>query len=166
MDPSGGAGSGVRRRPCGSEGSVSERADEDSDTGPMRDFTRWRRCTVCRSRYEPAASAVRNQKVCGRAACRRQRRNQVARRRREREIREYRVDERERQARCRAKRERDGKEGGMSRASLPRQVVSIEQVVLEKWDRLMSVSRASLRREIRMALEDSAQIVGQESAGP
>lgn len=138
---------------------------QGADTGPMKDESRWRRrCTTCRGWYEPVASAARRQKVCGRATCRRQRRNQVARWRREREIREYRVDERERQARCRAKRRKDGKERVVSRASLPAQVVAIEQVVLEKWDRLVSVSRASLRREIRMALEVATQIVGQESA--
>lgn len=126
-----------------------------------------RRCVVCRGWYEPAACAVHNQKVCGSATCQRQRRNQVARWRREREIREYRVDERERQSRCRAKRkepEKGGQEHEVSRASLPREVIAIEQVVLEKWDRLVSVSRASLRREIRMALGVAREIVGQESA--
>jgi hypothetical protein len=44
--------------------------------------------------------------------------------------------------------------------------MEIEQVVLEKWDRLVRVSRAGLRREIRVVLVKSAQIVGQESAGP
>ena len=78
---------------------------EPADTSGMKDETRSRRrCTECRRWYEPAASGVHNQKICGTASCRRGRRSRMARRRRERDIREYRVDERERQARRRAKR--------------------------------------------------------------
>lgn len=133
----------------------------------MKDETRSRRrCTECRSRYEPAASGVHNQKVCGKATCRRRRRNRVARRRRERDIHEYRVDERERQARRRAKGQTTASRAGVSRAGLPPEVAVLERVVLEKWDRLNLVSRAGLRREVRMALGFAAGIVGQKWAVP
>lgn len=140
---------------------------EPADTSAMKDESlSRRRCTECRCWYEPVASGVHNQKVCGEASCRRRRRNRVARRRRERDIREYRVDERERQARRRAKRQTTASSTGVSRAGLSTQVAVLEQVVLEKWDRLMRVSRAGLRLEIRMALGNVAQIVGQIPAGP
>ena len=86
--------------------------------------------------------------------------------RREREIREHRVDERERQARCRLRRRSSGELAGVSRAGLQPEVMEIEQVVLEKWDKLIRRSRAGLRREIRMVLGKSVQIVGQISTGP
>ena len=118
----------------------------------------------------PEASAVHNQRTCGAAPCRRRRRNHMARRHREREIHAYRVFERERQARCRAKRrkkrQKRGRDAGVSRAGLPAQVTNLEEVVLEEWDRLVGVSRAGLRREIRMALGKAAQIVGQDSVSP
>jgi hypothetical protein len=90
----------------------------------------------------------------------------VARRRRERDIREYRVDERERQARRRAKRRRTPSSTVVSRAGLRAEVAALEQVVLEKWDRLMVMSRAGLRQEIRLALGNAARIVAQEVAMP
>ena len=140
---------------------------EPADTSGMKDETRSRRrCTECRRWYEPAASGVHNQKICGTASCRRGRRSRMARRRRARDIREYRVDERERQARRRAKRPTTASSTQVSRAGLPAQVAVLEQVVLEKWDRLMRVSRAGLRREIRVALGNVAQSVGQIPAGP
>lgn len=84
------------------------------------------------------------------------------------------MDERQRQARCRAKRREqglekrqdEGSDAGVSRASLAAQVADLEEVVLKKWDRLVGVSRAGLRREIRMALSKAAQIVGQDSVSP
>jgi len=87
----------------------------------------------------------------------------MAGRRRERDIQDYRVEERARQRRHREARRRD-KHGGVSRASLPQQIDDIERVMLEKWDRLFVVSHAGLRREIRMALRRAAGIGRQESA--
>lgn len=131
----------------------------------MKDETRARRrCTSCRRWYVPAASAVHNQKTCGAVECRRQRRNQVARRRRERGVQDYRVEERARQTRSREKRRRKSKKGDVSRAGLSPQAKEIEHVVLEKWDKLARVSRAGLRREIRVALGRATEIVGQETA--
>ena len=94
----------------------------------------------------------------------------MARGRRERAIHDYRVFERERQVRCRAnrrkKRRKQGGDAVVSRASLPLQVAEIEEVVLGRWDRAVGVSRAGLRREIRMALGRAAHLVGQESVRP
>jgi hypothetical protein len=122
-----------------------------------------RRCTSCRRWYLPAASAVHNQKTCGAVECRRRRRNRTARRRRQRDIQDFRVEERVRQRRHRENRRRD-ENRGLSRAGLAPQVIDIERVLLEKWDRQIDMSRAGLRREIRMALGRAARIVGQESA--
>lgn len=122
-----------------------------------------RRCTSCRRWFVPAPSAVQSQKVCG-VECRLPLRNQAARRRRAEEIHEYRVDERARQASLRARRQKEGSTGEVSRASLRPQATQIERVALENWDKLARVSRASLRREIRMVLGRAAEIVGQEAA--
>ena len=122
-----------------------------------------RRCTSCRRWYLPAATAVHNQKTCGSVECRRRRRNRMAQRRRERDIQDFRVEERVRQRRHREARRRD-KPGAVSRAGLSPQVIDIEQVLLEKWDKRIGVSRAGFRREIRMALRRATRIVGQESA--
>ena len=136
----------------------------------MKDETRARkRCTSCRQWFVPAATAVQSQKTCGTAECRRRRRNQMARRRRAREIYHYRVEERVRQARRRLRRrsrEKKSRKAKVSRAGLSPQALELEHVVLEKWDRLADVSRASLKREIRMALGRAAEIVGQEMAAP
>ena len=115
----------------------------------------------CRRWYVPAASAVHNQKTCGEAECRRRWRNRMARRRRDRDIQDFRVEERRRQVRCRERRRRKSTGGAVSRAGLPPQVAEIEHVVLEKWDKLVRVSRAGLRREIRVALGRATEIVGQ-----
>lgn len=91
----------------------------------------------------------------------------MARRRRELDIHEYRVDERQRQAsRRRAKGQTTASSTVVSRAGLPPQVAVLERVVLENWDRLILVSRAGLRREVRMALGFAAGIVGQKWAVP
>lgn len=133
----------------------------------MNDETRARkRCTSCRRWFEPAASALHNQKTCGAVECRLRRRSKAARQRRELDVQDFRVEERARQLRFRDKRRKKGVRGDLSRAGLPPQVKHLEQVVLEKWDKLARVSRAGLRREIRVALGRTSEIVGQESAVP
>jgi hypothetical protein len=137
----------------------------------MKDETTPRqRCTACRQWYRPAASAVQHQKTCS-PACRRRRRRWLARKRRDADIHEYRVAERERQRACRA-----GKESKppltpeVSRAGLLLQVTDLEEVLLGKWDRLVRLSRAGLRREIRQILGKAARVsdpeVGQVSSVP
>jgi hypothetical protein len=114
-----------------------------------------RRCTCCGSRFEPARSAVNTQKTCS-AECRRRRRRKQAKRRRDREIQDHRVDERERQARCRLLRREQGgttvKSTWMSRAGLPLQVAELEGLILRKWDKVLRVSRAGLARNLRSLL--------------
>lgn len=61
-----------------------------------------RRCSECRSRFEPAVTAVASQRVCG-AGCRKRRRARQARRRRRDELVDCRSDERERQRQHRAR---------------------------------------------------------------
>ena len=132
-----------------------------------------RRCTACRQWYRPAASAVRHQKSCS-PECRGRRRRWTARKRREAEIHEYRVAERERQRACRAaKRSKQTRSPEVSRAGPSPQVIELEEVVLEKWDKLIDASRASLRRELRAILARTAgnapiagQAVGQTPARP
>lgn len=139
----------------------------------MKDETVRRRCVVCRRWFRPAASAVHNQKTCS-PACRQRRRRWTARKRRDADIQNYRVDERERQRACRAaKKPKPSRTQDVSRAGLSSQVTELEEVVLEKWDKLISLSRASLRREIRVIVDRTGrrapigdQVVGQVSAGP
>lgn len=131
-----------------------------------------RRCTACRQWYRPAASAVRHQKSCS-PECRARRRRWTARKRREADIHEYRVAERERQRACRAaKRSKPTRSQKVSRAGPSPQVIELEAVVLEKWDKLLGASRASLRRELRAILARAARngplagpAVGQPPAG-
>ena len=140
----------------------------------MRDEKRpRRRCAACRQWYRPAASAVRHQKTCS-PECRARRRRWTARKRREADIHEYRVTERERQRACRAaKRSKLTRSQEVSRAGFCPQVTELEEVVFRKWDKLISVSRASLRREFRAILARTArsvpiagQAVGQTPARP
>ena len=128
---------------------------------------------MCRQWYRPAASAVRHQKTCS-PECRARRRRWTARKRREADIHEYRVAERERQRACRAaKRSKPPRPQEVSRARLSQQATDLEGFILGKWDELIGVSRASLRRELRAILARMArsapiagQTVGQTQARP
>jgi hypothetical protein len=85
------------------------------------------------------------------------RRRWTARKRREADIHEYRVAERERQRACRAaKRSKRPRPPEVSRTGLCPQVTALEGVVLGKWDELIGASRASLRRELRAILARTA----------
>ena len=79
-------------------------------------------------------------------------------------IQDFRVEERARQARHREILRMKGQTGDVSRAGLSGQAIDIERVVLGRWDKLVRVSRAGLRREIRVALGRATEIVGQKSA--
>lgn len=68
----------------------------------MRSSTNRWRCSECRRTFVPARSARNHQLVCG-PDCRAKRRRRLARRRRSEEVQDYRVDERERQRKCRQK---------------------------------------------------------------
>lgn len=116
-----------------------------------------KRCCVCRRRFVPQVAAAGHQKTCG-EECRRKRRRALGRRRRARELREYRVDERERQRACRLAQQVDG---GMSRTGLVTEVLDLQRVLLEIVDRNVELSRAGLRREVTRLLRVNPSKVGQ-----
>lgn len=124
-----------------------------------------RRCTECRASFEPGVTAVNTQKTCS-AKCRVLRRRKHAKRRRDREVQDHRVDERARQAKCRRRRrrERDGTTvtRPMSRAGLPLQVARLEGLILGKLDKIFRVSRAGLARDLRSVLGAIDEKVGRE----
>lgn len=118
-----------------------------------------RRCCSCRRWYYPHPSAEQNQRTCN-DKCRVKRRNLLARRRREQNLQDYRVDERERQRRRRKKlREAMLADRGntlvssdLSRAGLPLQTADLQETILKNWDKQSRLSRASLRRDLEALL--------------
>lgn len=119
-----------------------------------------KRCCVCRRRFVPHVAAVDHQKTCG-AACRRKHRRAQGRRRRARDLREYRVDERERQRACRLGQRGAGE--GLSRTGLAPEVPDLQRVLLEIVDRNVELSRAGLRREVTRLLRVNPPKVGQDA---
>lgn len=103
-----------------------------------------RRCAECRSYYKPAASAAKEQRVCG-PACRKARQRELARGRRAKAVHDYRIDERLRQQKCREKRKEAG--GCHALPSAPK-YADIKRKVLDSWDRATAASRASLERRL------------------
>ena len=120
-----------------------------------------KRCTECRRWFVPHVAAPKHQKTCS-DGCRTARRRWLSQRRRERELREYRVEERERQRVCRARRREV--EGGVSRTGLPGEVPGLHRDLLEIVDRQVELSRAGLRREVARLLRFRVAKVGQEGA--
>ena len=94
------------------------------------------------------------------------RRRRLGRSRRARDLREYRVDERERQRTTRAAR-KDRGGGVLSRPGLSAQVPELQRELLEIVDKHVEMSRAGLRREVTRLLRFRAPKVGHASlAGP
>ena len=114
-----------------------------------------KRCTECRRWFLPHAAAIKHQKTCS-DGCRAARRRWLTRRRRSREVREYRVDERERQSARRAR----GRQVEVSRTGLCAEVPSLERDLLEIVDRHVELSRTGLRREVARLLRVRAPKVG------
>lgn len=130
-------------------------------------FGMTRRCSECRKRFVPAATAETTQCVCG-AECRKRRRARLARRRRRADPEGFRVDERERQ---RARRQRQRAEGAPDwwpcrgspeplavdcsgsgqevchELASARKRRNLQQEVLDIVDRSLRVSRATFERE-------------------
>lgn len=110
--------------------------------------TERKRCTECRGWYEPAASALETQRVCGEAACKRARKRKQARARRSARLQDYRADERSRQRECRDRRRAKGchAPASVGKAAL------LKAGMLETWDEMVgglaALSRASLQRRI------------------
>ena len=116
-----------------------------------------RRCRSCRKWYRPHRLAEGNQRSCS-AACRAARCRRTARLRREKDLQDFRVEERRRQRECRERRRQAEPHLGVSeavaeavseevsRAGFRSEAADLQQVVLEMWDRSARVSRAGLRR--------------------
>ena len=134
------------------------------------------RCTECRGWYVPDARCGERQRVCG-EDCRRKRRRRAARVRRGRELERHREAERERQGACRARRgaasggARAGPSKGVtaeaardaSRAGLVVDALEMPQEILLAVDRAVSLSRASLMRDLPRILRSRAEILGHQS---
>jgi hypothetical protein len=131
-----------------------------------------KRCTICRCCYHPSIKAVSFQKTCS-ENCRKIRRCRLARSRRERDLQDYRVDERARQRACRRRKKKKATEtessDALSRTGLPMQMIDIHTVVRESVDIVLERSRAALIRQLTASLKDSTpnpgQILAVQSAG-
>jgi len=130
-----------------------------------------KRCTVCRHWYHPSNTAASFQKTCS-EKCRLRRRRRLARARREHDLQDYRVDERERQRACRRhKKKKAASEGtittvsdAMSRAGLQPQAIDLHELVRESVDMALGRSRATLIRQLTASLTDNAPNRGQVSS--
>jgi hypothetical protein len=123
-----------------------------------------KRCTICRCWYHPSDKAVSFQKTCS-ETCRLIRRRRLSRARRERDLQDYRVDERERQRACRSRKRKKavqrGNPNAMSRAGLNPKVIDLHEVVRESVDIALGKSRAALIRQLTAFLADNSQNHGQ-----
>lgn len=110
--------------------------------------TERKRCSECRGWFVPEPSAVKTQRVCGEAECRRARKRKQARARRRARLQDHRADERARQRECRERRRAKDCHAPASdgKAAL------VAAGMLEAWDEmaggLAAMSRASLQRRI------------------
>ena len=126
-----------------------------------------KRCTICRCWYHPTIKAVSFQKTCS-EKCRKIRRRRLSRGRRERDLQDYRVDERARQRAFRQRKmkkaaERAGSDA-LSRTGLPPQMIDLHEVVRESVDIVLEKSRATLIRQLTASLKDNTAIPGQNFA--
>jgi len=128
-----------------------------------------KKCTVCRHWYHPSIKATSFQKTCS-EKCRLRRRRRLSRARRERDLQDYRVDERERQRVCRRKKKKAASEGtittdsdAMSRAGLHPQAIDLHELVRESVDVALGRSRATLIRQLTASLTDNSPNRGQVS---
>ncbi len=123
-----------------------------------------KRCRSCRRWFRPHLSAVLSQRTCS-LWCRIQRTRRLARLRREREIYQYRVEERQRQRECRARRREAARmetaSAQMSRTTLSVQVTDLKELILKSWDRELCRSRARLSRQLKLLLRGNRQNLGQ-----
>ena len=127
-----------------------------------------KRCTVCRHWYHPTPRAISFQKTCS-EKCRLQRRRRLSRARRERELQDYRVDERERQRACRRRKKKravsectvTADSDAVSRAGLQPQPMNIQRLVRESVDMALGRSRAALIRQLTASLADNSINRGQ-----
>ena len=129
-----------------------------------------KRCTICRRWYHPSVKAISSQKTCS-ETCRLRRRRRLSRARRERDLQDYRVDERARQRACRRRKKKRPASGCtatadsdvMSRAGLPSQPLGLQKLVRESVDIALGKSRAALIRQLTASLADNSPNRGQVS---
>jgi len=117
-----------------------------------------KRCCECRRWYVPHVAAVGHQKTCGKG-CREARRRRLSRRRRALDLHGYRLDERERQRACRARRRASS--AAVSRTGLSVQGSNLQRELLEIVDKHARLSRTGLRREVVRLLQVSQHEVRQ-----
>jgi hypothetical protein len=106
-----------------------------------------RRCVQCRKRFTAAVTAPAHQRVCG-DDCRRRRRNQLARARRDADLAEHREDERARQQ----KRRDSLAEGRCHEPASDDKSRELQRKVGQIVDSALDASRASFRRELGQIL--------------
>ena len=111
-----------------------------------------RRCCECRTWYVPKPSAAKTQRTCSKR-CRLRRRAKQAKRRREADRANARVDERERQRKHRVRRrEEQGADAPLSQAGLDAQVYGVVEELLEELGQAQRLSQAGLRRRVRRSV--------------
>lgn len=116
-----------------------------------------KRCTSCRRWFRPSPKAADRQHTCSQA-CREERRRKLAKRRRTRELDDCRTDERERQRECRA---RPGASRALSRATLSQREAILRDEIVENWDKMLRVSRATFHRRVGLLLGREGAKLGQ-----
>ncbi len=101
--------------------------------------------------------------------CREKRRRKQAYRRRRRDLDGYRADDRQRQADCRERRRDEAQIGAksrrVSRATLSPQEAILRDEIIESWDKLQELSRASFERRVGHLLGRSGEKLGQTGTG-
>lgn len=132
----------------------------------------WKRCCTCRQYFRPHPCAVQAQKSCS-VECRIKRRRKLAKIRRERDLQDNRIDERQRQRKCRQRR-RQGTPGSekrksvsetMSRTGLQMQADDLQRLILKKVDKQFRLSRATLCRDLEILLSVSVEILDKLTQG-
>lgn len=120
-----------------------------------------RRCSECRASFHPSPQAQATQRVCS-PKCRVTRDRKLARKRRRRDLDDFRTEERERQRSCRRRRAeaREAPEGGGCHAP-PAAPNSLElpDNFIQFVDRAVERSRASLLRDLRQVWPPSCPIL-------
>jgi hypothetical protein len=124
-----------------------------------------RRCSECRQWFHAAPSALDHQRACG-TECRLVRRRRLARRRRSRHVQDFRVDERERQRACRARRRAAVATAPPALCHAPASALNPAEWagnLLASWDNAVALSRASLQRKIAVILRQLPSSAGTKS---
>lgn len=121
-----------------------------------------KRCTICRHWYHPSNKAISFQKTCS-EICRIVRRRRLSRARRERDLQDYRVEERSRQRACRRRRKKKvaADSDTMSRTGLQPQTIDLHELVRESVDIALGRSRTALIRQLTASLTDNSPNRGQ-----